>query len=364
MKGYFPLRFFEIFDNTTMEQHILKYNQPFHLEKGGQLPYLEITYSTAGTYNPLKNNVVWVCHALTANSDVFDWWEGLFGEADLFNTKEHFIVCANVLGSCYGTSGPLQAADANKFHQFPEITIRDMVKAHQVLQQHLGIQKVNTIIGGSLGGQQALEWTIQQPDLFDNLIALATNAAHSPWGIAFNESQRMAIEVDSTWVENKETAGIEGMKTARSIALLSYRTYQTYNLSQGETDVNKTADYKAISYQRYQGEKLARRFNAFAYYRLSQAMDSHNIGRNRKSIENALAQIKTKTLIIGISSDGLFPVNEQQFLAQHIPNAYYTEIDSYYGHDGFLVETEKLTAVIQEFYQKIEKKNPLFSVVK
>ena len=340
-----------------MKKHILKYNQPFALEKGGELPYLEITYHTAGTFNPTKNNVIWVCHALTANSDVFDWWEGLFGAEDLFNPQDHFIVCANVLSSCYGTSGPLQMADTAKYHNFPEVTIRDMVNAHEILRKHLGISKIHTIIGGSLGGQQTLEWTIQQPQLFDNLIALATNAYHSPWGIAFNESQRMAIEVDPTWKLNHPEAGINGMKTARSVALISYRAYHTYGNSQHETDVNKTEAFKASSYQRYQGEKLARRFNAFSYYRLSQAMDSHNLGRHRGSIEEALAKIKAQTLVIGISSDGLFPVNEQQYLAQHIEEAYYTEIDSYYGHDGFLVETEKLTTVIKAFYDKCQKKS-------
>ncbi|MFT5833378.1 MAG: homoserine O-acetyltransferase [Cognaticolwellia sp.] len=329
-----------------------KYNQTFALELGEELPYLEIAYHTYGKLNKDKSNVVWVCHALTANSDVFDWWSGLFGENDLYNPESNFIVCANILGSCYGTTSPLQTTKNKKYHKFPMVTIRDMVNAHEVLRKHLRIEKINTIIGGSMGGQQALEWNIQQPDLFENLILLATNARHSPWGIAFNESQRMAIENDSTWQLSTVSAGLKGLKAARSMALLSYRSYFAYNQTQQEIDDNKTDNFKASSYQRYQGEKLIKRFNAFSYYRLSQAMDSHNLGRNRESIEIALRKITANTLVIGINTDFLFPPNEQRFIAKHIENSRFVEIESFYGHDGFLVETDKLTEIIQVFFEQ------------
>lgn len=332
-----------------------KYNAAFPLELGETLPDLEIAYHTYGKLNQAKDNVVWVCHALTANSDVFDWWSGLFGENDLFNPQEYFIVCANMLGSCYGSTAPLQTTKSKQYHQFPIVTIRDMVKAHDLLRKHLGIEKIATIVGGSMGGQQALEWNVQQPTLFDNLILLATNAQHSPWGIAFNESQRMAIENDSTWQLSTVSAGLKGMKAARSMALLSYRSYFAYGQTQQEIDNSKTDDFKAASYQRYQGEKLAKRFNAFSYYRLSQAMDSHNLGRNRKSVEAALKQIEAKTLVIGISTDFLFPPIEQRFIAKHIANARFVAIDSFYGHDGFLVETEKLTEVISNFFEQLKQ---------
>jgi homoserine O-acetyltransferase len=326
-----------------------KYNTPFQLELGEELPYLEIGYHTYGKLNEAKDNVVWVCHALTANSNVFDWWAGLFGKNDLFNPQEHFIVCANILSSCYGSTSPLQTIKNKQYHQFPMITIRDMVNAHEVLRKYLGIEKINTIIGGSMGGQQALEWNILKADLFENMIVVATNAQHSPWGIAFNESQRMAIENDSTWQLSTSSAGLKGLKAARSMALISYRSYFAYNQTQQEMDNNKTDDYRAASYQRYQGEKLIKRFNAFSYYRLTQAMDSHNMGRNRESVEDALKQITAKTLAIGISTDFLFPLNEQRFIAKNIANARFVEIESFYGHDGFLVETEKLTGIIQNF---------------
>lgn len=331
------------------------YQKPFLLEGGVELASLEIAYHTYGTLNKEKNNVIWVCHALTANSDVFDWWPGLFGEKDFFNPEDYFIVCANNLGSCYGTTGPLShnpEFNGALFSYFPAISIRDMVNAHDLLRQHLGIEKIHTVIGGSQGGQQALEWSIVRPEIFSNLVLVATNAQHSPWGIAFNESQRLAIKADRTYYSNNPEGGQKGLSAARSIALLSYRNYHTYSETQKEESVEKTDDFKSSSYQRYQGEKLVKRFNAYSYVILSKAMDSHNVGRGRQSIESALAQVQAKTLVIGVSSDLLFPLNEQRFLVNHVPNATYTTIDSFYGHDGFLIETEKLTIELKKFYEK------------
>lgn len=318
------------------------------LENGATLERPEVTYHTYG--DPSKP-VVWVCHALTANSDVFDWWEGLFGTNDLFNPSDYFIVCANVLSSCYGTCGPLSnnpRTNEPYFHDFPEVTIRDMVAAHEALRLHLGIEKIHLVLGGSLGGQQALEWSITKPEVFENLVLIATNARHSAWGIAFNESQRMAIEADDTWRKRTEQAGDAGMRAARAIALLSYRTYQTYEHFQTNEDTPLNG-FRASSYQQYQGEKLSRRFNAFSYYRLSQAMDTHHVGRGRGSVENGLSQVRAKTLVIGIESDVLFPVQEQQFLGRHIPNARFEIIRSDYGHDGFLIETTNLTVLLSDF---------------
>jgi len=330
------------------------HNEGLVLESGQLLQDISIAYHTYGEYNPEKNNVIWVCHALTANSDVFDWWAGLFGEEDLFNPKEHFIVCANILGSCYGSTGPLSIDSKTGkpfYHDFPELTVRDLAAAHELLRLELGIEKIHTLIGSSLGGMQALEWAYNLNGHLEHLVFLASNAQHSPWGIAFNESQRMAIAVDPTWNEANDEAGLEGMKTARSIALLSYRNYQTYQDTQSETDHDKQDDYKASSYQNYQGLKLAKRFNAYSYWKLSKIMDGHNIGRGRISPEKALNQIKVKTLVIGVASDLLFPVAEQKFIAQNISGAQYAEINSLYGHDGFLLEQKQLTKVIQSFYK-------------
>ena len=337
-----------------MNPKYFKYKEGLVLESGQLLEDITIAYHTYGEYNPKKNNVIWVCHALTANSDVFDWWAGLFGEDDFFNPKEHFIVCANILGSCYGSTGPLSVngkGDSTYYHDFPRLTVRDLVVAHELLRSELGIEKIHTLIGSSLGGMQALEWAYNLNGQLEHLVFLASNAQHSPWGIAFNESQRMAIAVDPTWKESKDTAGLEGMKTARSIALLSYRNYQTYQDTQTETNHDKQDDFKASSYQNYQGLKLANRFNAYSYWELSKIMDGHNIGRGRKSPKDALSQIRAKTLVIGVKSDLLFPIAEQEFVAQNIPGSEYAEINSLYGHDGFLLEQKQLTKVIQSFYK-------------
>ncbi|RKD96010.1 homoserine O-acetyltransferase family protein [Marinifilum flexuosum] len=328
------------------------HKEGLQLESGECLEKLTIAYHTYGEYDPSRNNVIWVCHALTANSDVFDWWAGLFGENDFFNPKDYFIVCANFLGSCYGTTGPLSQNPENGqayYHDFPQLTVRDLVAAHEILRKHLNIKRIHMMIGSSLGGMQALEWAYLLNGKLDNLVVLASNAKHSPWGIAFNESQRMSIEVDPTWKESNDEAGLNGMRVARSIALLSYRTYATYDHSQQENENDKTDDYRASSYQRYQGEKLARRFNAYSYWHLSKIMDSHDVGRNRGGLGNALNGIKSRTLVIGVDSDQIFPINEQKFIADNIPQAQYLEIHSLYGHDGFLLEQEQLTKVLQSF---------------
>ena len=338
-----------------MNFRVYQYQKEFKLENGKKLENLEIAYHTYGKLNKEKNNVIWVCHALTANSDVFDWWKGLFGLNDYFNSKDHFIVCANIIGSHYGTTNPLSINKSTGypyFLSFPQFSIRDMVKAHQILADYLGIEDINILIGGSLGGQQALEWAVIEPDKIKNLIIMATNASHSPWGIAFNESQRLAIETDRTFYANQINGGQKGLKTARSIALLSYRTSLCYNKTQTEEELDKMNYFKASSYQNYQGEKLVKRFNAYSYYYLTKAMDSHNLGRGRESIAHALGKIKANTLSIAISSDLLFPAAEQKLIAEYIPQATYREIDSVYGHDGFLLEVKKLENIISDFLQQ------------
>lgn len=325
------------------------------LESGKQLKNFKVAYHTYGRLNAKKDNVIWVCHALTANSDVFSWWTGLFGKKELFNPEEHYIICANVIGSHYGTTNPLSVnpITGNPYYlSFPEFTIRDLVKAHQLLAAHLGIETIKVLIGGSLGGQQALEWAIMANKEIENLVLLACNAAHSPWGIAFNESQRLAIATDRSFYAQKKDGGNKGLKTARSIALLSYRTYEAYGATQLESSNEKTSDFRASSYQNYQGEKLVKRFNAYSYWYLTKVMDSHNVGRGRQSITAALAAVKSNTLVIGIHNDVLFPVSEQEFIAHHIPGAKYHLVNSAYGHDGFLIETQALTGLISNFLKE------------
>ena len=340
------------------------HKEPFTLESGITLPQFHLAYNTYGRLNEEGNNAVWVFHALTANSDAEDWWNGLIGDEKFFNPNEHFIVCVNMPGSCYGSISPLTINPSTSefyYHDFPVFTTRDMIRSYQKLRDHLGIQQIFAGIGSSMGGQQLLEWAIEEPDAFEYIVPIATNAKHSPWAIAFNATQRFCIEHDVTWKEKRPEAGLSGMKTARAIALLSYRNYSAYTITQQGWQQEhglSPALSKAETYQRYQGEKLAKRFNAFSYYFLSQSMDLHDVGRNRGSIEAALKNITAQTLVVSISSDILFPTIEQQELAAYIPNAAFKTIDSSYGHDGFLLEFEKLTELLHEFLsKKISKQN-------
>ena len=277
-------------------EHVFNYDQPFSLESGVTLPHFNLAYATSGTLNAEKNNVLWVFHALTANSKVVEWWPQLVGNDKIIDPKKYFIICVNMPGSCYGSIGPLSNNKDNDsyFHEFPFFTTRDMANAYKLLKDNLGIKKIAVGMGGSMGGQQLLEWAIIEPELFEVIIPIATNAKHSAWGIAFNSSQRMAIEQDSTWKTKQASAGLQGMKVARSIALLSYRHYDTYYSSQTDNDIDKLENYKSESYQQYQGEKLSTRFNAFSYYFLSKSMDAHNVGRHRGSVENALKKLLPK----------------------------------------------------------------------
>jgi len=316
----------------------------FALENGDQLHVCELAYTTMGKLNEKQDNVVWVCHAFTGNADPSDWWSGLVGEGALFNPDEHFIICANILGSHYGSSNPLSINPKTGepyYFDFPMLTNRDVVNSFEILRKHLRIEKIRTLMAGSLGGQHALEWAVSHPSICEELILFSTNAVHSPWGIAFNESQRMAIEADPTWRTPNPKAGIDGMRIARAIALLSYRNYQTYNRTQSR-DEGQIDYFRANTYQNYQGEKIQKRFNAYSYWLLTKMFDSHDVGRERGGIESSLRSVKAKTLVIGISSDLLFPVEEQKLIAQHIPDAHFEEIDSTYGHDGFLIEFEAM----------------------
>lgn len=334
-----------------MAKGTIHYKGTIGLEAGGELVNPAIAFHTYGKLNPAKDNVVWVCHALTGSSDVLDWWGGLFGPDRQFDPADRYIVCVNIPGSCYGTVGPLSARPEGGayLHQFPSITIRDIVKVLELVRQELQVDRIHTLIGASLGGQQALEWAIQQSALIDNLVLIATNAFHSPWGIAWNESQRQAIRLDPTWQNNSPEAGLEGMKVARGMALLSYRTAASYNNTQQE-EVPVLSGFKASGYQQYQGEKLARRFNAFSYYVLSEAMDSHHIGRDRGNVPEVLATVTARTLVVTMEGDVLFPTTDQDALVENIPDATHVVIPTLFGHDGFLIETEAISHALQEWY--------------
>lgn len=318
------------------------------MESGHLLSPVQIRYETWGRIRGDK--VVWIFHALTANADAADWWSGLVGSGKLFDPARYFIVCANMLGSCYGSTGPASVNPKTGRPygpDFPRITIRDMVTCHRRLADHLGIGPIHIGIGGSMGGQQLLEWAASEPARFAYLIPLATNARHSPWGIAFNEAQRMALRAGIR--SGDAEAAQMGLEAARAMAMLSYRTYQTYKTTQAEASDEEAYHFRASSYQRYQGLKLRKRFDLHSYYTLSQAMDSHHIGRGRSGLEQALSAIESRVLAVGIQSDILFPLEEQALLIRHLPDARLAVLDSLYGHDGFLIEFKKIHQFVAAF---------------
>lgn len=325
------------------------------MESGVVLPELHVAYHTYGQLNAAADNVIWICHALTANSDVAEWWPGLVGPGKVIDPEKYFIVCANILGSCYGSSGPLTPnphTGKPYYSHFPLVTIRDMVHAHMLLAQYLGIKSIYLAVGGSMGGYQAMEWAIMEPAFIQRLFLLATGAAESAWGIAIHTAQRLAIEADSSWQEDRPDAGAKGLKAARAIGMLTYRNYQTFVRTQTDPDFSKIDHFKASSYILYQGDKLVRRFNAQSYWLLTKAMDSHNIARGRATkLEDVLVTMQQKTLILGITSDILCPPEEQRFLAQHMPHSAYYEIDSPYGHDGFLIEFAIIGQILHDWLE-------------
>ena len=324
-----------------------KYEGTFVLECGKSLPGIDIAYNTYGKMNADKSNVVWVCHALTANSSAAEWWPGVVGDKGFINPENYFIVCANILGSCYGSTGPLSInpeTNQSYYSSFPLITIRDMVNAHILLRKELGIEKIHLVMGGSMGGYQAMEWCVMETKIIENLFLIGTSPTESAWGISVHTAQRLSIEADSTWKDLSKEAGQKGLKAARAIGMLTYRNYGILVQRQTDHDSEKIDNFKASSYINYQGDKLVNRFNAFSYWLLTKSMDSHHIARGRGGkVEDVLKNIEQKTLIIGISSDILCPINEQRYMAEYIPDSTLVEIDSIFGHDGFIVEAEKIS---------------------
>lgn len=312
---------------------LFKYKESFELECGEIVDSLTIAYHTYGQMNAERSNVIWVCHALTASSDVADWWPGTVEEDGLLDPSKYFVVCANCLGSCYGTTTGGGGAVRQDF------TIRDMARAHSLLADHLGIDYVAHLIGGSTGGAQAMEWAYSEQSRIAKLSLIATTARTSAWVIAASESQRMAIAAAAD--------PARGLSAARTIAMLQYRGREAYVMTQTDEDESKVRDFRVASYQRYQGEKLMRRFDAESYLSLLNSLDSHNIGRGRGGVVEALGAIEIPTTVIAISTDILFPPCEVRAIADALPHALYHQIDSPFGHDGFLIETPTITKLLK-----------------
>lgn len=351
--------------NDEHDYKIFSTNEKFIFENGEFISRLDIAYETYGKLNNEGTNAILVCHALTgdAHASSFNnpdarpgWWDGLIGKNKALDPEKYFIVCSNFLGSCYGTSGPasLNPTTNRKYNlSFPKVTVRDMVNAEKILIDFLRIKKLKTVIGGSLGGMQALEWSLLFPEYVESIIPIACGSKHSAWAIGLNEVQRKAIMDDPHWSNGEyNSQPIKGLSTARMLAMMSYRTALNFN-SRFDRNIKEVNNFKPFyeveSYLHYQGKKLVARFDANSYLYITNAMDYHDIGFKRNGVINALKSIEAKTLVIGIDSDLLYPTYEQIEIAKYIPNGNYFEIKSVYGHDAFLIEFDQLNPAIENF---------------
>jgi len=354
---------------------------PLILDCGTSLEDITVAYQTFGKLNQNKDNVIMVNHALTGNAHIAGiilddeitntrnepfllkynkmyegkegWWSPLIGSGRAIDTDKYFVICSNVLASCYGTSGPasINPKSNSEFKlNFPKISVRDMVKVQNSLFDLFGIKKVKLAIGGSLGGMQVIEWAIMYGEMIESIMPIAASVGHSPWAIGLNEASRNAIKNDPHWNEGNYVNQPEvGFTLARKIAMLTYKSYESFAQKFGRNKANNDDIFDVESYLNYQGEKITKRFDANAYLYLSEAMDNHDVGIGRGGIDKALSSINCKTEVVGITSDILYPVDEQKRIASMITNASYTEINSIHGHDAFLIEFDQLDKIIRNF---------------
>jgi homoserine O-acetyltransferase len=346
-----------------------------NLESGKRLDSVKIAYETWGELNEDGSNAVLVLHALTGDSHVFGpatrahptagWWNGVVGPGAAIDTSKYFVVAPNMLGGCQGSTGPTSLDKKGKEYgaRFPYITIRDQVSAQVELSKQLGIRRWKAIIGGSMGGMQVLEWAIEHRDSMEKIAVLATPAFSNADQIALNSVQLEAIKADPAFNDGDyydQAAGkgpYRGLALARRMALLNYRSPEELNVRferSWQSKVNPFGDggrFAVESYLDFHGNKFTRRFDANSYLTLVEAMNSHDIGRSRGSIKKAVQKIKAQMLLVGIDSDRLFPVASQDQIAQCSPRNLFGGklfvISSDYGHDGFLIEAQKVGKLIK-----------------
>jgi homoserine O-acetyltransferase len=324
------------------------------LELGGRLPAVRVAYRTWGKLAPDASNAVVVCHALTGSADADLWWTRLFGPGRSLDPERDFVVCSNILGSCYGTTGPAEIDPATGkpwLGTFPAITVRDMVRVQHALLTVLGVKKVRMVIGGSLGGMQVLEWALCYPDLVESVVFVASTARHSAWCIGLSEAQRQAIYADPRWKDGRYDPAdppASGLAVARMMAMLSYRSQPSFEMRFARRP--QTEDLFAIeSYLRYQGQQLVDRFDPATYVTLTKAMDTHDVSRGRGDFEEVLRSIRQPTLVVSIDSDVLYWPWEQREVASLVPNGRLAVMDSPHGHDAFLIDVDRLDDMVCDF---------------
>jgi homoserine O-acetyltransferase len=343
---------------------------PLQLECGEKLSPVTVAYETYGALNKEGTNAILICHALTANAhaagfnspddETPGWWDGLIGEQRAFDTEKYFVICPNILGSCYGTTGPssINPRTGEPYRlAFPPFTIRDLVTVQKKLLDTLGVKRLATVCGSSLGGMQVLEWAIMYPDFCETVIPISLAAKQSAWCIGLNTAARAAIMSDPVWNDGIYTEQpMNGLAVARMVGMLSYRSAEELEQRFGRRRQDSSLDqfapdnfFEVESYLHHQGQKLGKRFDANTYIYLSRATDSHDVTRDRAPLPEVLGGIKARTLCIGISSDLRYPAREQKEIVRHCRNARYTEINSIHGHDAFLIEFDQLNAIIKEF---------------
>lgn len=341
-------------DFVSPQTQFYQLSKPFQLEGGEVLIGVQVAYRTWGKLNAAGDNGVIICHALTGSADADDWWAPLLGSGKALDPEQDFIVCSNILGSCYGTTGPTSINPiTGKAYgvSFPRIKIRDMVHLQAALIEYLGIQSLRLIIGGSLGGMQVLEWGLLYPEKVRAIAPIAAPGRHSAWCIGLSEAQRQAIYADPNWRGGNYTIDApptQGLAVARMMAMSTYRSWQSFTNRFGR-QYDASEQFAIASYLQYQGQKLVDRFDANTYITLTHAMDSHDVARDRQNYQSVLQSIQQATLVVSIDSDILYPPVEQQELADLIPHAQLAWLNSIHGHDAFLIDMEVLNELVLSF---------------
>lgn len=332
--------------------------RPFPLESGISLMDVVVAYRTWGHLDRSRTNAILVCHALTGSADADSWWPALFGPGRVLDPEQSFVVCSNVLGGCYGTTGPLSPSPRGDGHwgpDFPAITVRDMVRLQRELLGALGVRRLRLVVGGSLGGMQALEWAVTFPELVEKAAVIAAPARHSAWATALSEAQRAAIRADARFCGGRydpSNPPRDGLAAARMVAMCTYRSPQGLAARFGREHA-LDGSFAVEAYLRAHGEKLVARFDANSYITLTKAMDTHDVARGRGPYLEVLRAIETPVLVLAIDSDVLYPLPELAALAQEIPRTRFHVLASPHGHDAFLIEGEAVEEVVRAFANSV-----------